>query len=145
MGVRLTSEEGTVALYDSVSDWALGPVFRTEDEAREFVQFVAWKGVADMRQLLPAELASLVGAFSAAGAADEDGEDWPSGFAPEADRLLWCHDCGEERSAWQVDRLAWRCHRCGARILCDNCGRGWSEAHTCSAPANRAAGAAEAR
>jgi len=39
MGIRLTSEEGKTALYDSVSGFAFGPVFDTEVEAAEFADY----------------------------------------------------------------------------------------------------------
>lgn len=39
MSVRITSQEGRVALFDSVSGWAFGPAFNTEEEAEDFLAF----------------------------------------------------------------------------------------------------------
>jgi hypothetical protein len=41
MTVRITSQEGKVALFDGVSGWAFGPTFDTEEEADDFLAFSA--------------------------------------------------------------------------------------------------------
>ena len=41
MGVRITTSEKVSALFDSVSGWAFGPTFETEDEAESFLNFTA--------------------------------------------------------------------------------------------------------
>lgn len=39
MSVRITSQESRAALFDSVSGWAFGPTFNTEEEAEDFRAF----------------------------------------------------------------------------------------------------------
>jgi hypothetical protein len=41
MGVRTTSGEKTVALFDSVTGWAFGRVFDSDLEAEDFLAFTA--------------------------------------------------------------------------------------------------------
>lgn len=49
MGVRITGQEGRVALYDSVSGFAFGPTFEDEDEAQAFLEW--WEANGDGRDL----------------------------------------------------------------------------------------------
>lgn len=57
MGVRFIEDHSkdtdAVAMYDSVSGWAFGPVFATIVEAEEFLY---WLGGNDPRTLTPNEL-----------------------------------------------------------------------------------------
>ena len=48
MGVRLTSQEEVVALYDSVTGRAFGEVFDNEDDAEAFLE---WLQPYDARQI----------------------------------------------------------------------------------------------
>jgi hypothetical protein len=61
MGVRITADEGVVALFDSTSGVAFGPVF---DSAFDAELFLKWadkeKEVEDLRALKPGELADLM-------------------------------------------------------------------------------------
>lgn len=57
MGVRTTSSEKVVALFDSVSGWAFGPVFHSEDEAEDFLEFTS--NSPDLRTLTDAQLEEL--------------------------------------------------------------------------------------
>jgi hypothetical protein len=62
MGVRTTTYEGVtskVALYDSTSDTAFGPVFDTEEEAGDFLYWLDGVGVPDARAITPAALDEL--------------------------------------------------------------------------------------
>lgn len=66
MSVRLTSYEGVtskVALYDSTSDTAFGPVFEDEDEASDFLSWLDGVGVRDARSIVPAALNELAFKF----------------------------------------------------------------------------------
>jgi hypothetical protein len=40
MGTRITAHEGVVALYDSTSGTAFGPVFDTPDDADDFLDWL---------------------------------------------------------------------------------------------------------
>lgn len=64
MGVRLTSQEDVVALFDSVSGFAFGPTFPNEAEAQ---QFLAWahdlSGCSDLRSLSDRQIEVLVSDF----------------------------------------------------------------------------------
>jgi hypothetical protein len=52
MGVRITSIEGKVALYDSVSMTAFGPVFDDDMDAEDFLGYVEkHTNGADLRAL----------------------------------------------------------------------------------------------
>ena len=62
MGVRITDNR-TFALYDSVSGFAFGPTFDTEDEARGFVDFVTNRYGKDARTLTDKELEEAWAAF----------------------------------------------------------------------------------
>lgn len=63
MSVRLTSGESKVALFDSASGFAFGPVFDDEDDAQDFIDYVERSIEGDIRGLSDAELANLYGAF----------------------------------------------------------------------------------
>lgn len=39
MGVRITADEGVVALFDSTSGFAFGPTMQDSDEAEAFLRF----------------------------------------------------------------------------------------------------------
>lgn len=45
MGLRFTSKKHVVALYDSVTDWAFGPVFRSEESAARFLDWAEQNGI----------------------------------------------------------------------------------------------------
>ncbi len=55
MSVRITDTRN-VALYDSVTGIAFGPIFDTSDDAEAFLLFLEAIGDGDARKLLPAEL-----------------------------------------------------------------------------------------
>jgi hypothetical protein len=57
MGIRITTSEKVSALFDSVTGWAFGPTFETEDEAESFLNFTA--SGDDLRTLDDAELDKL--------------------------------------------------------------------------------------
>ena len=59
MGVRLTSREDKVALYDSVSDIAFGPVFDSEEDAEKFLEWLAINDGRDARELSASEIDRL--------------------------------------------------------------------------------------
>lgn len=66
MSVRLTTCEGVttkVALYDSTSDTAFGPVFENEDEANAFLDHLEEIGERDPRVIPGAELAEMAREF----------------------------------------------------------------------------------
>lgn len=68
MSVRLTTCEGItskVALYDSTSGLAFGPLFDTEDEADDFLTHLETIGERDPRVIPAAELADLAQEFLA--------------------------------------------------------------------------------
>lgn len=66
MGVRNTMTEGKVALFDSVTGVAFGPVFDTEEEAERFVAYVAEHVEdGDVRSVQEADLMNLYDAFTA--------------------------------------------------------------------------------
>lgn len=50
MGVRLTTDEGVTALFDSVTGWAFGPTFAAPEDADAFLAFLHEKG-EDGREL----------------------------------------------------------------------------------------------
>jgi hypothetical protein len=60
MGVRISDDEN-FCLYDSVSGTAFGPVFGSQEEAEEFIEFS--RGV-DLRRLNHKELAELTKDFN---------------------------------------------------------------------------------
>ena len=61
MGLRFISQGHTVAMYDSVTDWAFGPVFSTEEAAQKFLEWAEGEGVkdGDVRQLTNTDLSDL--------------------------------------------------------------------------------------
>jgi len=59
MGIQNTAAEDTVALFDSVSGVAFGPVFDSEDEAEDFLNFCELEGHDDIRQLAEGTLMEL--------------------------------------------------------------------------------------
>ena len=61
MGLRFTGAECKVALFDSVSDWAFGPIFNTQDAAQAFLDWAENHGVpdGDVRALTNERLAAL--------------------------------------------------------------------------------------
>jgi hypothetical protein len=69
MGLKYTTVEHVVALYDSVTDWAFGPIFYSEDAATRFLDWAEAQGVkdGDVRQLSNEELDDLWGRYVAQG------------------------------------------------------------------------------
>lgn len=66
MSVRITTYEGViakVALYDSTSDTAFGPVFEEEDSANAFLDHLEEIGERDPRVIPAVELAALAQEF----------------------------------------------------------------------------------
>lgn len=65
MAVRVAYDEGdrVAVLYDSTSGWAFGPVMGSEDEADEFLEFVARTSNFDVRGLTHESLAAFWRAF----------------------------------------------------------------------------------
>lgn len=63
MGLRLTSGENVVAMFDSVSGWAFGPTFADEDEARDFIEWGTAHYGGDLRCASDTELASTYSAW----------------------------------------------------------------------------------
>lgn len=61
MGLRFSSTEHKVTLFDSVTDWAFGPVFNTEEAAERFLKWAEDQGVkdGDVRALRNPELFKL--------------------------------------------------------------------------------------
>lgn len=57
MGVRTTSSENVVALHDSVTGWAFGPVFHSEEEADDFLIYASTG--PDLRILTDDELMEI--------------------------------------------------------------------------------------
>lgn len=56
MGVRDTSTERKVAMFDSVTGFAFGPVFDTEADLEEFMEWWDETSNRDLRDLSDAEL-----------------------------------------------------------------------------------------
>ena len=72
MSVQITDSEH-VALYDSVSDTAFGPIWDSEEEATEFLKWYDESDYQqDLRELLPVSLAELQEEFRNL---DEEAED----------------------------------------------------------------------
>lgn len=66
MSVRLTTSAGVtshVALYDSTTGLAFGPLFDTEDDADDFLTHLEKIGERDPRVIAAAELAELAREF----------------------------------------------------------------------------------
>ena len=61
----ITDDEGTTALYDTVSDWAFGPVFTQREHAEAFLDWTETQGVqdGDVRQLSNEDLYELSGRY----------------------------------------------------------------------------------
>lgn len=59
MSVRLTSGENKVALFDSTSGFAFGPVFDDETEAEAFLDFAERNLEGDIRGASDADLLAL--------------------------------------------------------------------------------------
>jgi hypothetical protein len=59
MSVRVTSAECKVALFDSTTGLAFGPVFADDDEANEFLRFLEDIGERDPRVIPVGELVVL--------------------------------------------------------------------------------------
>lgn len=57
MGIRTTSSEQVVALFDSGTGWAFGPVFDSEYAAEDFLDYTATG--SDLRGLTDPELKRL--------------------------------------------------------------------------------------
>jgi hypothetical protein len=57
----ITNDEGTTALYDTVSEWAFGPVFTSRENADAFLDWAEIQGVkdGDVRRLPYEELSEL--------------------------------------------------------------------------------------
>lgn len=63
MGVRLTSQEGKTALFDSVTDTAFGPVFNSKAEAEGFLGWLSESWGTDPRDYAPNDLQGMVDAY----------------------------------------------------------------------------------
>lgn len=59
----MTASEGKVALFDSTSGLAFGPVFDTELEAEEFLEHLTSIGERDPRVIPGVDLAKLAHEF----------------------------------------------------------------------------------
>ena len=59
MGIRITGDEGKTALYDSVSGFAFGIVFDSDEEADDFLEFAKANGTRDLRVLSDSGLERL--------------------------------------------------------------------------------------
>lgn len=51
MGIRITTEEDKVALFDSVTGLAFGQVFDSAVDAQAFLDYAEIRGVEDVRKL----------------------------------------------------------------------------------------------
>lgn len=63
MGIRLSSIEGKVALFDSVSGFAFGPIFDKEGEASDFLDFAEARLNKDLRMATDQELEEVYASF----------------------------------------------------------------------------------
>lgn len=59
VGVRTTSGEGKVALFDSVSGFAFGPVFDSDEEIDAFLDYAREHEPRDLRALTDRQLTAL--------------------------------------------------------------------------------------
>jgi len=59
MSIRITSDDHKVAMYDSVTGLAFGPVFDSATEASGFVDYVNEKYEEDARKIEPGTLAGM--------------------------------------------------------------------------------------
>lgn len=62
LGVRIT-DSTNVALYDSVSGVAFGPIFKDEDEAEDFLAWLTYRKQDDPRNMTPTKLHQAVWSF----------------------------------------------------------------------------------
>lgn len=63
MGIRLSSVHNKVAIFDSVSGFAFGPVFDTDQEADDFVAFAERRLDKDLRTATVREIEEVFGTF----------------------------------------------------------------------------------
>jgi len=56
VGVHLTSEEGKVALFDSVTGWAFGPVFDNNTDAENFTSYAELRLQKELRSVSNSQL-----------------------------------------------------------------------------------------
>lgn len=63
MGVRITKDEGVVAIFDSVSGFAFGPTFADEYEAESFLAWLVQNDGRDARSIPLDTLGERVAAF----------------------------------------------------------------------------------
>lgn len=63
MGVRFTTQEGKVALFDSVSGFAFGPVFDRVADASDFLDFAEARLNKDLRMATDQELEEVYASF----------------------------------------------------------------------------------
>ena len=59
MGVRITSQEKVVALFDSVTGFAFGPTFQDEESADAFLVWLRDRDGRDARSLSDREIGEL--------------------------------------------------------------------------------------
>ena len=106
MGVRILSGEAGACLYDSVTDWAFGPLFASEEQAEAFCAWHREHYAEDVRQLTDAELQARYSACLAAlavtcprcGAAttlEREGKQWVYA-GHDAPGGAYCRMSGEE-------------------------------------------------
>ncbi len=60
MGVRNTGVEGRVAMFDSVTGFAFGPTFDSDDELDDYMTFVASIDQRDLRSISSSDLEAYV-------------------------------------------------------------------------------------
>ena len=61
MSLRYSSREDVVCLFDSVTEWAFGPVFHSEEDAESFLEYAEALGVrdGDVRRLTNDQLTQM--------------------------------------------------------------------------------------
>jgi hypothetical protein len=64
MSVRTTSSDPKVALYDSVTGFAFGPVFEDDDEIYRFLAWYPEHYEEDLRRLTDADWTQVLKAFA---------------------------------------------------------------------------------
>jgi hypothetical protein len=63
MGCRILSSPAA-CLYDSVTDWCFGPIFDTEEDAEDFLEFLRTSGISkDPRIMSDQELSTHYSIF----------------------------------------------------------------------------------
>lgn len=74
MGLRFTTDENVVALFDSVSGWAFGPTFDSTQSAELFLDWTETQGVpdGDVRSIPIEKLDELWRRYCAERAADDE-------------------------------------------------------------------------